>query len=272
MAKGDPSQAGGIGYFPGIYQSALAQSAQDYDSIMSQYKDLATKASSPSATNPISPTFTNYMPGSDFSELRDLATTGGFSEGDVSDIRARGISPIRSIYDSAERGLSRQKALSGGYSPNYGAASAKMARESSNLISQKTTDVNAGIAEMIQRGKLAAAPALASVESRANELKNSIAQGNAATKNDFAKFNVAQKTNSFDNILKSIQGQQSLYGTTPALMNTLGSQTLNAANIANNLAPLPRGGGVVNSGPGFDPNVWRLNQPTLGAARLRRKF
>ena len=49
MAKGDTSQSG---YFPGVYHSALGQTADDYDNIMKQYQQLA---GSQSSYSPIAP-------------------------------------------------------------------------------------------------------------------------------------------------------------------------------------------------------------------------
>lgn len=255
MAKGDPRLGnGGSGYFPAIYQSALAQTAEDYDKIMGDYEALGNSVSSDSGNddikfNPISPTFTQYQPGSDYSGLRDIAETGGYSGSDINNIRERAISPIRSIYGNATRELNRQKNLSGGYAPNFAAASAKMAREQSNLISGKTTDANAAIAQMVQSGKLAANTALAPLEARENELKNNIASQNTNIANQIAELNAkygmqAQAMNKedddkdFDKILSTIQGKQSLFGTTPANMSTVGNQVLAAANTANNFAPI----------------------------------
>ena len=188
------------------------------------------------------------------------------------------------IYDSANRNLSRQRSLQGGYSPGFGAASAKMARESSDLISQRTTDASAGIADMVQRGKLAGATALAPFEARENELRNQINASNAAEINrtnmfntqaglDFGQFNrqgeqfnkqldlsreqfgQTANQNDFNNILQSIQGQQSLYGTTPGLANTFGNQALNAAQTVNNLPPIQRGFGNYGGYGGRSSNI-----------------
>lgn len=283
MAKGDPRLGnGGVGYFPAVYQSALAQTAEDYDSIMGDYENLETEAKNRSNDNsrnieynPISPTFTSYQPGSDYSELRNIAETGGYSEGDINSIRERAISPIRSVYSNAQRGLDRQKNLSGGYAPNFAAASAKMARESSNLISDKTTHANASIADMVQKGKLAGATALAPLEARENEFRNTINMRNTDIANQIAELNAkygmaAQErnkvddNNDFDNILKTIQGKQSLFGTTPANMSTIGNQVLSAANVANNFAPIVRGSGS-STMPRPNPNLYSLNKPKIGA-------
>jgi hypothetical protein len=139
MAKPDPRMnGGGTGYFPAIYNSALAQTAEDYDSIMSQYKGLKdTTSSHPRETlnfNPITPTQAQYQPGSNFDYLRDFTKTGGYSDSDVSNLRERAVSPIRSIYSTASKNIDRQKRLQGGYSPNAGALQAKLARDSSYAI------------------------------------------------------------------------------------------------------------------------------------------
>ena len=88
-------------------------------------------------------------------QWQGFAKTGGFSPEDLANIRARSISPIRSIYSNAQAGLQRQKALTGGYMPNFGAASAKMSREMSSAGADAATNAEAMIAELLQRGKLA---------------------------------------------------------------------------------------------------------------------
>src|SRR5215203_4115114 len=250
MAKNDPMNGGGAGYFPAVYQSALAQTAKDYDSIQGQYQGLKSQAESGGDSNKVSfssiaPQLQQYESGSQVGadSLRDFTKTGGFSDSDLSNLRERAVSPIRSIYSSAQRNMDRQKNLSGGYAPNAGAANAKMARESSYIMGDQLTKANAGIAEMVQRGKLSGAQSLAPLEARETEMRNAINSNNTSTSNDFLKFNAtaplsyAQHNenvdqNNFDNILKTIQGQQSTYGTTPALASTFGNQVLSAANTA----------------------------------------
>lgn len=278
MAKGDP-RTGGAGYFPAIYQSALSQSAEDYDSIMSQYKNLGSNVTNSSSGSklshsPLTPDLAEYQPGSDFGYLKDFTKTGGYSDADVGNLRERSLSPIRSIYDSANRNLNRQKNIQGGYAPNMGAATAKMARDMSSAIGDRTTNVNAGIAEMVQRGKLAGATALAPIEARENENRNQIAQLNATIANNFKQINESNRmkvseqnravdNNDFDNILKTIQGQQSTYGTTPALASTFGNQVLNAANTVSGFPSVGQGSMSTTGRP--NSNVWNSDVPTFGA-------
>lgn len=189
----------------GLYNTAVNQQASDYGNIMQGYKDLAS-----------SPGYQN---------VANLAVTGGYSPEDQASIRERGISPIRSIYASANRDIERQKALQGGYSPNYAAVKAKMAREMSDTISNKTNDINAGLAERIAQNKIGLAPTFA-------------AQGE-----------------------KPLQMQASLYGTTPALSNLFGSQALQAAQLQNNINQAPA---ISPYGPGMAPVSKRINGGYFG--------
>jgi hypothetical protein len=109
--------APGQGYGNGIMQGALG----DYSNLMNQYQK--------------------------------WADTGGYSPEDLSNIRARGVAPIRSIYDSARQGMDRNRSLQGGYSPGYNAAMSRLAREQSQTASDASTNIEAQIAEMTNQGK-----------------------------------------------------------------------------------------------------------------------
>lgn len=178
-----PQTLGGITGAYGLYNTAVDQQAQDYSRIMQGYQNLSS-----------SPAYQN---------LADLSSTGGYSEADKADLRARGVSPIRSVYASANRDVDRQKALQGGYSPNYNAVKAKMAREMSDTISNQTQNVNADIASRVAQNKIGLAPTYANMTA------------------------------------EPLKAQQSLYGTTPALSNLFGNQALNAAQLQNNINQAP---------------------------------
>lgn len=89
------------------------------------------------------------------SGYENFAKTGGMSPQDEANMRARSMSPIRSIYSGARRDVNRQSALQGGYSPNKTAALAKMAREQSQAGAEATTDVEAELGNMRRQGQLA---------------------------------------------------------------------------------------------------------------------
>ena len=85
---------------------------------------------------------------------QDFANTGGFTPQNIQDMRARSAAPMRAVYANAQDNLNRQRALTGGYSPNYAAASAKMARELGYGLADASTNTEASLADMIHKGKL----------------------------------------------------------------------------------------------------------------------
>jgi hypothetical protein len=179
----------------------------------------------------------NYQQSPEFTEafgnLRGLSQTGGLSEGEQGSLRERGVAPIRAVYANAMRELDRQKALSGGYSPNAPAAQAKMARDLSERIGGATNDVNASIAEMVQRGKLSAAPTMAGMGESSNSLRNQMAMQNAAAAQQSKLTGISGLSSLSErksgSELDTLRGMTSLYGTTPALTQMFGNQALQAA-------------------------------------------
>lgn len=97
--------------------------------------------------------------GNPYSEVmsgyRQFAETGGFSPEDLANIRARSVSPVRAVYQNALQNVNRQRALQGGYSPNYGALTARLAREQSMSQADAAINREAELAGMVQKGRLA---------------------------------------------------------------------------------------------------------------------
>lgn len=254
-----PPNRGGI---KSVYDAAATTQAEDYDDIMRGYDDILSSAKNNRNSQlnyvPINPIFNRQLQGSNYERSSDLnsvitglksfADTGGYSDADIRDIRERSISPIRSIYSSAQEGLRRQKVLQGGYSPNYGAVSAKMARDASSRIGDITTKVNADVAQMIAAGKLSGLQSLTPTVARENELINATNQRNIDLKNEVERqnneerrrvdeinrkmqlqideINNRNKLQNTNTQLQANQGKQSLYGTTPALTQTFANQVL----------------------------------------------
>ncbi len=264
-----------------MYDAAATTQAGDYDNIMKGYEDLIGRSKSganrtPLNYVPINPVFQNQLKGTPYqrsSELnsaltgfQDYAKTGGYSDADIGNIRERSISPIRSIYSSAQEGLKRNRVLQGGYSPNYGAVSAKMARDASSKIGDITTKVNADIAEMVAKGKLSGLQGLGQTSQRDNELSNEANVRNADLENQVALMNAAEqrrvddinrqgqfdvqainnqnKQQDISTELASRQGQTSLYGTTPALTQLFGNQAL--ANNAQDMQAVTTANAIKN--------------------------
>jgi len=87
-------------------------------------------------------------------QYKDFAATGGFSPQDISNMRARAMSPLRASYSAASRNVDRQRALQGGYSPGYGVLQSRLAREQGQGMSDAARSAEADIAQMRQQGRL----------------------------------------------------------------------------------------------------------------------
>jgi len=229
---------------PQSYTGAATQQAGDYDKIMKEYGGLIGGLKAGAGKGKVSyqgagagmayaPTI-GYKQSDDvtgaIANLSQLSRTGGYSEQDKSDLRSRGMSPIRSIYSSAQQGLNRNKALQGGYSPNFAAASAKMARSMSDQIGQAEQDVNAGIAQNVASNKVAIAPAYSNAALGASGQKIGVDTANAGGQLEADKYNSGLGRQNSSDILSAIEGMRGLYGTTPALTKTFGDQVIQAGS------------------------------------------
>lgn len=234
-----------------LTNAARVNQGYDYNNIMKGYDSILdnnTKSSSSSNSGfvPISPTITKYMPveykrsnalDSTISGLNDYANSGGYSSQDISDIRERGLSPLRAVYSNAQNDLRRRNVLSGGSASNYGAVTAKMARELGYQLSDQSTKINADIADMLAKNKLSALNSLAPITERENTLKTQIDRENAANEREYEARNndLIQRVNEFNrqgeldvvnSQLKALSGKTQLYGTSPALANSFANQVL----------------------------------------------
>jgi hypothetical protein len=228
-----------------MYNSAVTgreRSETSYDDIMGRYREMYN--SGPSAGNQAAmagysnlaangagagwdPQFRGAI-SSALGGYQNFADTGGFSEQNIQDMRARGIAPTRAVYENAQSNIDRQRALQGGYSPNYTAATAKLTRDLANSIGDQNTNVNAQLAQMIQQGKLAGLGGLSQTGIGAQGMDNSISglnlQGRLAGLGgmlDTGQLNNAQQ-------LQALSGATNLFGTTPAYQALTGNQLLQA--------------------------------------------
>ena len=226
------------------YSTAAAQNQQDYSNIMGGYNTFASNLAKPTqftnqtvtATNPAE-TAESYgylrgaMPG-----YQEFAQTGGYSPTDIQELRARGVSPIRSAYSNTMMELNRSRALGGaGGSPNYIAAASKAQREMPGQMADAMTGVNAKLAEDIRTGKLAGLAGEVNVGGTMGGLASQEAgrtlQAGIANQNaDLQRQQLTQQAlqSYYQNQLSALGGQTSLYGTTPAMSATFGNQALQA--------------------------------------------
>lgn len=231
------------------YSASIPQQAEDYDSIMGGYRNVLNNSGA--GLSDVSGRYRKFLDsneaefqpaqyteaaefGDAYGRLKSLSEDGGLNAQGQADLRARGISPIRAVYANAQRNVDRQKSLQGGYSANHGAVSSKMAREMSESVAGATTNVNATIAKMVQEGKLKATPELANMAMGKNNTMNQIGMANSenALKAAGNKTNaLAGYGNAVQNEsqvpMSALSGMTSLYGTTPALVNTFGNQAQN---------------------------------------------
>ena len=199
------------------YNVAADRGEQDYGSMMDQYSQLFNNANK-SYNDLIGQTQGSY--GQQRGVYSDFANTGGYSQQDQQDLRARGIAPTRAVYANAQSNIDRQRALSGGYSPNYTAASAKLARDESQSISDTNVNVNAQLADAIRQGKLAGASGLNQTDNSQLGMLASLLGGQSQAANN------------------TLGGARSLYGTAPGAASMYGNQLSESNNQMNQMQQL----------------------------------
>lgn len=172
---------------------ASDRAEQDYGNIMNRYGSFLD---SPGVT----PHFGAY------GGYQNFANTGGYSPEDVQNIRARGVAPMRAVYANAQQNLDRNRTLQG-YSPNYAAASSKMARELGYGLADAGTNVEAALADAIRQGKLAGLGGMTNIDS---------ARTSAELANQSAK-------------LQGMSGMSNMYSATPGMANMFGNQMLDSS-------------------------------------------
>lgn len=229
------------------YQTAVARNTEDYGNIMGAYQKFRENLGSPtkfSFQNVSAPRpaelgesygiLREALPG-----YREFASTGGYSPTDIQELRARGVSPIRSAYGNTMMQLDRARALGGASgTPNYIAALSRAQRELPEQLASATTDVNAKLAEDIRQGRLAGLAGIRGVGGDMGQLSSAEAgrqlQANLANaENDLRAQQLTEgsRQSMFGNQLASIGGQASLYGTTPGMSSMFGNQALNSYQL-----------------------------------------
>jgi len=225
---------------------AMSAGTQDYDSIMSGFGNIPqvnarySSYSDPFASygqfQDMSKTGGYDIPNNDaYQGYKGFADTGGYSANDIADLRSRGVAPIRAAYANAEREVSRQRALQGGYSPNAAAVQAKMAREQGQSGADALQNVNAGIIANRNAGRLSGMQGMAGIDT--NRIGNQITGMKGMSDIEAQRLGAQMQTNQFNatagmqadqwnagNRLNALQGASSLYGTTPGMANMFGDQ------------------------------------------------
>jgi hypothetical protein len=166
----------------------------------------------------------------------EFAKTGGYSGQDIQELRARGMSPIRSAYGNTMMELDRARSLGGGGgAPNYIAAASKAQRELPGQMADAMTGVNAQLAQDIRKGRLEGLAGLRGVGGDMGGLSSAEAgrtlsadQGNQAADLQAQSLSEQSRRAAGQERLAALSGKTSLYGTTPAMANMFGNQALQA--------------------------------------------
>lgn len=219
--------------FMGRFNKSADQAGQDYGDIMGGYKNFMSS---------FKPSYerVNYQRPKELDEgfgylreampgYREFAKTGGYSQQDQQELRARGIAPIRSAYGNTMMEMDRARALGGGGgAPNYIAAASRAQRELPGQMADAMTGVNAQLAQDIRQGRLAGLAGITGVGSTMGGLAGDDASRGlqASLANQGADLSAQQM--GMQGRLGALSGMQSLYGTTPGMANMFGNQALNA--------------------------------------------
>lgn len=145
--------------------------------------------------------------GGALSGYSDFAKTGGLSPQDQQALRDQSEAAVRGVYGTAQSNLNQNRELQQ-FSPNYAAATAKMARDMGYGVSQADIGTNAAIAQMIQQGKLSGLAGMTGVGGINNQAQAANLQAE----------------------LGALGGNTSLYGTAPGMGATYGNQLLGSGN------------------------------------------
>lgn len=223
------------------YPASILQAGQDYDALMARYKDILDKGPG-SEYGALTSMYKNNMTGqapyqrspdmaAAGANLNELSQTGGYTPQGISDLRSRGISPIRSVYANAMQNVNRQKSLQGGYAPNAIASLAHLTRGLSNDVSQGTQNVNANIAQNVAGNRMGIAGTYGNFASGETGMMNEAARFNAGSANNNLGALVSLYGMQQNKEAGALEGMRSLYGTTPANPALYGQQALNTAQL-----------------------------------------
>lgn len=101
----------------------------------------------------------------------EFAKTGGYSEADIANIRARGGSIIPSMFSGLKDELQRQNTAQGGYNPGYTSSLAKAGRDAYRSGADAVRDTEIGIKSKVNEGRQWGATGMTSSENALQSLR-----------------------------------------------------------------------------------------------------
>lgn len=201
------------------------RSEQDYGDIMGRYGNMGDQYSNFMKGSPIS-----YMPSNQnfgaYGGYEDFSKNGGFSDQNISDIRARSNAPMRATYQNAQNDLDRRNRIAGGNLANYGASKAKMARELSYNLGDQSLNTEAMLAQSIREGKLAGLGGMTNIDT--SKMQEGL--GNAAQNLQGQNMESTRQLAGLNGQNNVLQGMTSLYGATPGATNMYGNEMLKSSD------------------------------------------
>lgn len=101
----------------------------------------------------------------------DFAQTGGLSQSDRANIKARALSPVSSMASTTRDEMARRRSVQGGFSPGFDASTRALQRDTARNIADTDLSANLGITDQVNQNKLAGAAGMASTEGNYQGLK-----------------------------------------------------------------------------------------------------
>ena len=132
-------------------------------------------------------------PYNSYKGFQEFSNTGGYTPQNLADMRARGVAPLRAAYANAARNVGQQRSLQGGYSPNAIAAQIKMAREQGQGMADAAQNVEAGIAQGVQQGRLSGLQGMGNIEQARQNAQMQADLFNAEQSNLGQKFDIGNE-------------------------------------------------------------------------------
>jgi hypothetical protein len=100
----------------------------------------------------------------------EFAKTGGYSEGDISNIRQRSNAVIPSFFGAMKDNLDRMNTVQGGYSPGYTYQASKMGRDAGRSAAEQALNTETTIKDKVNTGREWGATSLSGAEDNLQRL------------------------------------------------------------------------------------------------------
>ena len=84
---------------------------------------------------------------------KDFALTGGFSDADKANFRARATGAVPGFFDATRRAMERGRAVSGGYGPGFDTADLALMRNQARSASEASLGAETELADRIRSGR-----------------------------------------------------------------------------------------------------------------------